>query len=176
MQSAKMTIARSPDKAEAGRAAARRFALADLATTGRLAAALAAIVRAGDTIALHGDLGAGKTAFARAFVQALQSAEVRPVEEVPSPTFTLVQTYEFDRFVVWHFDLYRLSTPEEAVELGIDEAAEGVALIEWPDRLGPLLPPSRLDLHLSFGDDDTRIATLDGSPEWTERLASLEAV
>src|SRR5690606_28111312 len=175
-QFAKMTIPRSPDKAEAGRRGARRFELADIEATQRLAQALAAFLRPGDTIALHGDLGAGKTALARALVQARQSAEGLPVEEVPSPTFTLVQTYELTEFVIWHFDLYRLSAPEEAVELGLEEAAQGVALIEWPDRLGPLLPAARLDLRLAFGNsEDMRLVTLEGSTDWAERLAALEA-
>lgn len=171
-----MTIPRSPDKAEAGRGAARRFELVDTGATRRLAQALATLLRSGDTIALHGDLGAGKTALARALVQARQAAEGLPVEEVPSPTFTLVQTYELREFTIWHFDLYRLSAPEEAVELGLEEAAQGATLIEWPERLGPLLPAARLDLRLAFGNsDEARLVTLEGSAEWAERLSALEA-
>lgn len=169
-----MTIGRAPDKFEPGPAVTAH--LESPAATGRLAAALSAIVQPGDVIALHGDLGAGKTAFARAFIQARQTASGIPVEDVPSPTFTLVQTYAFADLVVWHFDLYRLEAPEEAVELGLEEAARGVALIEWPDRLGRLLPDERLDLRLDFGEgDEARLATLRGSPEWRDRLAALEA-
>ena len=77
-------------------------------------------------------------------------AEAPP--EVPSPTFTLVQTYEFPRAAIWHFDLYRIERPDDAYELGIEEAlAEGIALIEWPERLGALLPEGRIEVHLRFG-------------------------
>lgn len=124
-----------------------------MAGTGRAAACLAAIVRPGDVLALHGTLGVGKTAFSRAFIRAAGQACIPPrqIEEVPSPTFTLVQQYELDRMQIWHFDLYRLCDPEEAWEIGIEEAfADGLSLIEWPDRLGGLLPRTRLDIRLSF--------------------------
>ena len=98
-----------------------------------------------DVIALRGDLGAGKTVFARAFIR----ARTRPDEEVPSPTFTLVQVYEpagRADAAIWHFDLFRLATAEDALELGIEDAFGGaISLIEWPERLGRLLPASRLD-------------------------------
>src|SRR5579884_1615816 len=115
--------------------------LPDEAATTALAARLAEQARPGDVIALRGDLGSGKTTFARAFIRALGGGE-----EVPSPSFTLVQLYELAAATVWHFDLYRLRSPEEAWELGIEEAfAGGIALIEWPERLGALLPERRLD-------------------------------
>jgi tRNA threonylcarbamoyladenosine biosynthesis protein TsaE len=123
--------------------------LPDEAATARLAAALAATAQPGDIIALRGDLGAGKTAFARAFVRArLDAAD----EEVPSPTFTLVQTYDdADDAVIWHFDLYRLERPDDALELDLEDAfADGICLIEWPDRLGGYLPRVRLDLTLTI--------------------------
>jgi tRNA threonylcarbamoyladenosine biosynthesis protein TsaE len=122
-------------------------ALADLAATERLAARLARHAQAGDVIGLEGPLGAGKTAFARGFIAAL----LGPIE-VPSPTFTLVQVYEGDGVSIWHFDLYRLTKPEEADELGLDEAlATGIALIEWPERLGDRTPPDRLVVRLEPG-------------------------
>src|SRR6266700_1981101 len=110
--------------------------LPDEAATAALAARIASLARPGDVIALKGELGAGKTSFARAFIRARNGREA-----VPSPTFTLVQTYELPGGAVWHFDLYRLHSPEEAWELGIEEAFHaGIALIEWPERLGSLLP------------------------------------
>jgi len=142
-----------------------RLDLPDEAATAALATRLAALARRGDVIALAGDLGAGKTSFARAFIHALGGDE-----EVPSPTFTLVQVYEPG---IWHFDLYRLRAPEEAWELGIEEAfVAGISLIEWADRLGPLLPRRRLDINFSFADSpQARRATLDPGPEWEGRLA-----
>jgi tRNA threonylcarbamoyladenosine biosynthesis protein TsaE len=134
--------------------------------TVRLAAELAALAKPGDVLALKGDLGAGKTAFARAFVRAYLG---HPEEEVPSPTFTLVQTYEGKRGVVWHFDLYRLSCPDEALELDIEEAFAGaVSLIEWPERLGPHLPQRALLVEIGFGaTKDERLVLLTG---WAGRL------
>ncbi len=136
-----------------------------------LAQRLAPIVRSGDVLALWGDLGSGKTVFARALVRARGSAD----EEVPSPTFTLVQVYEPaepQAAAVWHFDLYRIGGPDDAVELGLEEAlATGVCLIEWPDRLGPLLPERRLDLVLDAGDaPDYRRLRLAGDAAWRQRL------
>ncbi len=138
------------------------LALDDLAATERLAARLAAAARPGNVIALAGPLGAGKTAFARAFVAALCAEEGRPPDEVPSPTFTLVQSYAFARLSVFHFDLYRIADADEAWELGLEEAlSEGVTLIEWPERLGAALPADRLALALAPGaSPDARVATL----------------
>lgn len=146
-------------------------ALADLDATARLAAALALLLRAGDVVALEGDLGAGKTAFARALIRELTGRG----EEVPSPTFTLLQTYEALDFDIWHFDLYRLEKPEDAFELGIEDAmAEGVTLIEWPDRLGRYLPRERLVVRMDYADGEAaRIATLTGSGDWPARLEGL---
>ncbi len=145
--------------------------LADEAATARVATSLAALARAGDVLALAGDLGTGKTAFARAFVRALTDAE----EEVPSPTFTLVQTYDAADFIIWHFDLYRLERPEDALELGIEDAfADGVALIEWPDRLGRLLPPERLDVTLiRAAAPNARRIVFSGPPRWADRIEEL---
>ena len=134
-----------------------------------LAAKLAALAVPGDVIALIGDLGAGKTAFARAFIAARGGDG-----EVPSPTFTLVQLYEFPEGDVYHFDLYRIEEAEEIFELGIEDAmSEGISLIEWPDRMGAYLPFERLDIILSMGEDEgAREVDLIGRGEgWTARLA-----
>jgi tRNA threonylcarbamoyladenosine biosynthesis protein TsaE len=115
--------------------------------TARFAASLAPQLRQGDTLLLHGNLGTGKTVFARALIRALSGDETL---EVPSPTFTLVQTYDTPLGALWHFDLYRLEKGEEIYELGWEEALSGgLMLVEWPERLGGLVPPSRLDIHLS---------------------------
>jgi tRNA threonylcarbamoyladenosine biosynthesis protein TsaE len=145
--------------------------LPDPAATARLAGALARRARIGDVVALSGDLGVGKTSFARAFI-AMRGC----VEEVPSPTFALVQTYDLANGPIWHFDLYRLARPEDAVELGIDDAfAEGITLIEWPDRLGAGLPARRLAIALEFGTTpDARRARLDPGGDWPTRLADLD--
>ena len=142
--------------------------LADEAATETLAARVAAAAAPGDVIALIGDLGAGKTVFARAFIRARCSAD----EEVPSPTFTLLQTYESDNAVIYHFDLYRLSHADDALELGIEDAfAEGISVIEWAERLGALLPSDRLDVNLQPGKTaDARRAQLIGHGYWRAKL------
>ena len=145
--------------------------LADEDATRRLGARLAACARPGDVVALAGALGTGKTTLARAFIRALMG----PDEEVPSPTFTLVQTYDAPVAPVWHFDLYRLDRPDDAVELGLDDAlADGISLIEWPERLGRLLPGRRLDLTLAEGSgNDARRATLVSHAQWDDRIGEL---
>jgi len=152
-------------------AATRTVPLPDEAATAALARRLAPALRPGDVLALRGDLGAGKTAFARALVRALLGDDEA---EVPSPTFTLVQTYDAPAAAVWHFDLYRLSGPDEVQELGWDEVADGIALVEWPDRLGPLLPRDRLELTMAFEGPDSRRAGLAGFGAWGPRLDALE--
>lgn len=150
---------------------ARRIALPDPEATERLAAALAPLLRPGDVVALGGDLGAGKTTLARALIRTLADD---PDEEVPSPTFTLVQSYRTAAGPVWHFDLYRLSGPDEVIELGWDEAlATAIVLVEWPERLGRLLPPGRLDLTLAATGPDAREAALGGDGRWAARLEGL---
>lgn len=143
--------------------------LADETQTAELAGRIAGVCGVGDVIALRGDLGAGKTVFARAFIRAYLG---RP-EEVPSPTFTLLQSYgDEGSTLVHHFDLYRLNDASETFELGFDEAvADGVTLIEWPDRLGDLLPSNRLDFELRQGPTaDSRRARLIGHGFWRARL------
>ena len=132
--------------------------LADLAATAALGARIAAVLGPGDLVALSGDLGAGKTTLARAILAALGVGE-----NVPSPTFTLVQSYDTPRLKVSHFDLYRLKRPGEIAELGLDEALEdGAALVEWPER-APL--PEGLHIALQ-GEGEGRRAVLSGSSRW----------
>ena len=144
--------------------------LADEAATAALGARLAACARPRDVLLLHGDLGMGKTALARGFV----TAAAPGTDEVPSPTFTLVQTYPSPRGTIWHFDLYRLKDPDEIWELGFEDAlVDGILLIEWPDRLGSLAPRDRLDLTLSLGaTPDARQAKLvpAGKSDWLDRV------
>ncbi|MGE3905901.1 MAG: tRNA (adenosine(37)-N6)-threonylcarbamoyltransferase complex ATPase subunit type 1 TsaE [Reyranellaceae bacterium] len=136
-----------------------------------LGAALAPLLRRGDVVCLQGDLGAGKTTLARGLLRALAGD---PGMDVPSPTFTLVEVYEFPALSVWHFDLYRLKQPEDAWELGLEQAlGEAASVIEWPERLGALLPAQRLEVRLST-DGAGRRAELAGSAEWRDRLARLQ--
>lgn len=123
--------------------------LPDREATAAAAARISALARPGDIFCLYGDLGAGKTTFARGFLRALGVED-----EIPSPTFNLLLTYETALGTVWHFDLYRIVTPDEVIELGIEDAfADGICLIEWPDRLGPWLPERRIEIHLSDTED-----------------------
>jgi tRNA threonylcarbamoyladenosine biosynthesis protein TsaE len=143
-----------------------RIRLDSLAETEALAARLATRARAGDAILLEGPLGAGKSALARAF---LRAASADPALEVPSPTFTLVQSYPLPGgLTAHHFDLYRLDGPDGLHELGWEEAREGIVLVEWPSRLGALTPAGALRITLEPGEaEDARLATLEG---WEGRL------
>jgi tRNA threonylcarbamoyladenosine biosynthesis protein TsaE len=138
--------------------------LPDLAATEALAARVAARTRRGDAILLGGPLGAGKSAFARAF---LRAASGDASLEVPSPSYTLVQSYETRLGPVHHFDLWRLDGPGAVGELGWDELTADIVLVEWPDRLGALKPEGALEISLTPIADDTRRATLSG---WEDRL------
>jgi tRNA threonylcarbamoyladenosine biosynthesis protein TsaE len=136
--------------------------LPDEAATAALAARLAAIARPGDVLLLTGPLGAGKTSFARAFIRALTKD---PAVAVPSPTFTLLQSYDTPTATIYHYDLWRLSGPAALEELGWDEAQAGIVLVEWPDRLGPLTPPHALSINLSLATMGREI-TLSGEQRW----------
>jgi len=147
-------------------ASAFEVVLEDEAATRRFGEDLAMAVRPGDVLALQGDLGAGKSTLARALIRALADDEAL---EVPSPTFTLVQSYE-TRFPVHHFDLYRLGAEDELDELGFEEAiAEGVALVEWPERAGSRLPGTALSVELVH-EGEGRCARISGSGEALARV------
>ncbi len=141
--------------------------LPDLAATESLASRVADTARAGDAILLAGPLGAGKSAFARAF---LRHAAGDPALEVPSPTYTLLQSYDLPRFRAHHFDLWRLGGPESLTELGWDDCRADLVLVEWPDRLGWLRPGDALSVELRPASEDGRTARLQG---WPDRLAAL---
>ncbi len=148
----------------------------DLAATEAVAAELSSALAPGDLVTLNGDLGAGKTAFARALIRTLAKD---PELEVPSPTFTLIQTYDTPRLGVVHADLYRIDSPEELAGLGWDEAAEGAAvLLEWPERAGEWLPADRLDVSIRLvpGQDDARRIVVTPMGTWVDRLARHEAL
>jgi tRNA threonylcarbamoyladenosine biosynthesis protein TsaE len=162
-----------------------RIELSDLAATRRFGGLLAAQLKAGDVIALSGALGAGKSALARAIIQAIDPTE----DDVPSPTFTLVQHYALaDGTPLWHLDLYRIDDAQDAMALGLDDAfVDGVCLIEWPDRLKKFLPKTNLSIHLyadettDESDDDTalgssvRFADVTAPPYWADRITGLVA-
>lgn len=128
-----------------------------------LAQVLAPNLTGGSTVLLNGIVGAGKTHFARHVILS-RLAAIGKFEDVPSPTFTLVQTYDLDEIEIWHADLYRLSDVSEVYELGLEAAFDTeICLIEWPDRLGELTPKNALSISLDVIDDDARLATL----QWT---------
>ena len=141
-------------------AEARKIELPNQLATEALAEDVAAELCRGDVIALTGDLGAGKSVFARALIKARGLGMGVEIGMVPSPTFTIVQQYEFPDFPVYHFDFYRISQPDEAWETGLEEAlTEGALLIEWADLIEELLPSSAIWIHLEFGiDEAARIA------------------
>ena len=146
--------------------------LDDETATEPLARALAVVTRSGEQLALKGDLGTGKTVFARAFIRALCGEET----EVPSPTFTLVQMYDTpERQALFHFDLYRLEAPDEALQLDIDDAfAEGISLIEWPERLGYLMPHDCLEVAFQYGENESqRICAIISRENWASRLKEI---
>lgn len=150
--------------------------LPDAAATDALGAALAAALRPGDAVLLSGDLGAGKSALARAAIRALLQGTEEEDADIPSPSFTLVQVYETPEAEVWHADLYRLGGPDGVIELGLDEAFEhAVCLVEWPDRLAELTPPRRLDITLAHPPQgEGRELTLRAiGPGWAPVLSAL---
>ncbi|WP_099825046.1 tRNA (adenosine(37)-N6)-threonylcarbamoyltransferase complex ATPase subunit type 1 TsaE [Oceaniglobus indicus] len=140
--------------------------------TADLAVVLARHLRAGDTLLLDGPIGAGKTHFARALIRAAQGPDGD--KDIPSPTFTLVQTYQTPTCDIWHADLYRLTDVQEVMELGLDDAFESaICLIEWPDRLGDLAPAAALRLTLTVQGDTARQIVIEGAADWSARLASV---
>ncbi|MDK2747440.1 MAG: tRNA (adenosine(37)-N6)-threonylcarbamoyltransferase complex ATPase subunit type 1 TsaE [Brevundimonas sp.] len=149
-----------------------KIELPDADATTALGRTLAPLLEAGEAVLLYGPLGMGKSTLARGLIRALTT----PDEDVPSPTFTLVQFYESDPPVA-HFDLYRLTRPEEAFEIGLDEALDdGFAVIEWPERLGEdpgrFLGPDRLTIVLAE-EGDGRVATVSGAGAWDAKLKEL---
>ena len=147
----------------------RTHTFPDPDTTAAAARLLGTRLTHGDVVLLEGNVGAGKTHFARALIQSLLEIP----EDVPSPTFTLVQTYDTKRGEVWHADLYRLTDTSEIEELGLLEAIENaICLIEWPDRLGDLRPANALLLSLSDGatDDARHLEAIWQDPRWTDKM------
>lgn len=144
--------------------------LPDVEATGALATRIARLLKPGDAVLLEGPLGAGKSELAR---RLLRAAAGDPALEVPSPTFTLVQSYALPIGTVHHYDLYRLDGPWDLAELGWEEARDDIVIVEWPDRLGALAPAGALRIALAPGAaEDARIATLSG---WDRRVEALAA-
>ena len=149
------------------RGAKREIVLSDEAATAALGARIAATLARGSVVALKGDLGAGKTTLARAILRALGVDEV-----VPSPTFTLMQSYETPQLLVRHYDFYRIEREQEIEELGLEDALEeGSVLVEWPERGESRLPEDRLEVLLEAVDGGRR-ATLNGPAAWIERIGA----
>jgi tRNA threonylcarbamoyl adenosine modification protein YjeE len=147
----------------------KTFIVRDEAETTALAERFAKIVKKGDVLALYGTLGMGKSVFARGLIQKLTDAE-----EVPSPTFTLVQGYDAPQFEIYHFDLYRLKDPDEVFELGFEEAVYGgVCLIEWPEKAGNWLPKDIFKLEITPYASGRKI-TVDVSSE--DKIKRLEQI
>ena len=134
-----------------------------------IAASLAAMLRPGDAVLLSGPLGAGKSTFARAL---LRAACADPAMEVPSPTYTLVQTYDAPGLTLHHYDLWRLDGPESLAELGWDDARSGVVLVEWPDRLGACTPKAALHVTLALDGDARRLTIEDNRKPPALRLSA----
>ena len=147
----------------------RDFVLPDAAATLALGRRLGKVLAPGDVVCLFGDLGAGKTTLSRGAIEAWAGE----VEEAPSPTYTLVQTYDGARGELWHVDLYRLKQPEDAWELGLEDAfAYAACLIEWPERLEGRLPRDRLELALASAGEG-RVAKLNAHGAWREKLGTI---
>lgn len=147
-----------------------RIDLADPQATERLGQALAPRLGSGDVILLSGPIGAGKTHFARALIQSL----LPEPEDIPSPTFTIVQIYDGPDCEIWHSDLYRLSHPDDAIELGLEDAFETeICLVEWPDRLGSMAPASALSITFEANGEGRSAIFSWTDPRWARVLAAL---
>ncbi len=152
------------------------FNLQNLEATRLFANQLSATLKTGDIITFEGTLGAGKTEFCRALIHAIGYHE-----DVPSPTFSLLQTYEPElddqqKPAIWHFDLYRLENSEDVLELGIEDGFDtAITLIEWPDKMGSYLPDGHLKIMLSMGDDEgSRNIKIIWDDYWAIRLKDLK--
>jgi tRNA threonylcarbamoyladenosine biosynthesis protein TsaE len=147
---------------EAPRDARKEMFIRDLEETETLGRRIASILTTGDTIALEGDLGAGKTTLARAILRALGVTG-----EVPSPSFTLVQHYDTPRLKIAHYDFYRIEDPSEVDELGLEDAvAEGAAIIEWPERAPARIPPGALRIRIEILGEGERAVQFLGPARW----------
>ncbi len=143
--------------------------------TERLARVFAPYCSSGTTVLLRGPIGAGKSLFARALISALLDEP----EDIPSPTFTLVQVYQTQRFEIWHSDLYRISDPYDVIELGLDDAFEAAfCIVEWPDRLGDFTPQNTISVDLeSMENDDHRLISLSsGNRHWLPLIGEINAL
>lgn len=147
----------------------REFVLSSAAATEQLGAALAGLLSVGDVVALEGDLGAGKTTLTRGLIRALCGVET----DVPSPTYTLVQTYDAPDFTLWHYDLYRVEHSGELIELGWIDAATGVVVVEWPDRAGILMPSRKLVVRLETVGEGRRAILEPVGEDWQTRIHEL---
>ena len=146
-----------------------RITLSSPEQTAALAVRLGARLKPGDTVLLQGSIGAGKTHFARSLIQ----SRLALPEDIRSPTFTLVQTYDADGVEIWHADLYRLTSPDDVIELGLIDAFDtAICLVEWPDRLGSLEPGNALKLRFSQGlaEDEREVSMTWTAPGWAARL------
>ena len=145
--------------------------LPNLKATRNLANALAPLLRPGDIVTLEGSIGIGKTTFIRALLETLGC-----IEEVPSPTFNLLHTYELGSVTFWHFDLFRIERLTDVYELGIEDALEnGICLIEWPKIMAKLLPTKRLELEFFYQGEYSRRVSLKGEEAWKQRLRKVES-
>ena len=152
-----------------------KIGLGNLVATAKLGESLARCLKSGDLILLYGDLGAGKTTLARALINAAQRSAGEKMEDVPSPTFTLVQNYNAGSLMITHADLYRLENCADVAELGLEDALDdGVVIIEWPNRLSYPLSSDRLEIYFS-GMNDKRCAEIIAYGCWQNRLAQIKS-
>ena len=138
-------------------------------TTQKFAKKLSSLAKRGDVFALYGTLGVGKSVFAREFIKTLTGET-----EVPSPTFTIVQTYDAQDFEIYHFDMYRLKSPEEVFELNFEEAVgEGVCLIEWPEKIGGYIPSKAIKIYIEHTQNGRKISIEFATQEQEDRFLSV---